>query len=375
VSMADQSPDEAAHAAEERSQHHTVADIAAAVGLSKSTVSRALSGSPLVHAATRERILQATRELGYEPNRIAQSLSTRSSPFVGVVMPDIDHISFARMLKGARAELGRAGYQVLVMETEREPEQEAAAIRTLLAHRVAGILLATFGGYEPCHVPVVFFDHVLAGDGAGRVSLANMEGADLLVGHLHEQGHTRIGFIGGAPGSSCADERCEGFQLALARRWLAVPPEYVKTSDRTWSEESGEQAASELIALDPPPTAIMAADDGLAIGALRALRRVGRRVPEDVALVCFDDPQYNDVIDPPLTVVAYDACAVGASAAQLLLEQLSEPRAPRDVRIPVELIVRSSSTALRSPAVGGDGDSDRRLLRDADRHALAPETT
>jgi LacI family transcriptional regulator len=334
-----------AHAGKEHARHRTVADIAAVVGLSKSTVSRALSGSPLVREATRERILRATRELGFEPNRIAQSLSTRSSPFVGVVLPDIDHIFFARALKGARAELAEAGYQVLIMETERDPEQEAAAIRTLLAHRVAGVLLATSGGYEPCDVPVVFFDHVLHGEGAGQVSLANAEGADLLVGHLHELGHTRIGFIGGPPGASCADERRDGFQLALARRWLAVPPEYVTAGDRTWSEESGERAAIELLALDPPPTAILAADDGLAIGALRALRGAGVRVPEDAALVCFDDPRYNDVIEPPLTVVAYDAHELGACAARLLLEQLSAPVPPRDVTIPVELIVRRSSVA------------------------------
>jgi LacI family transcriptional regulator len=229
------------------------------------------------------------------------------------------------------------------METERDPEQETAAIRTLVAHRVAGILLCTAGGYVPCDVPVVFFDHVLTGTGAGRVALANAEGADLLVGHLHEQGHTCIGFIGAPPGSSCADERRDGFQLALARRWLAVPPEYITAGDLSWSEESGERAAVELLALDPPPTAILAADDGLAVGALRALRNAGKCVPEDVALACFDYPRYNDVIEPPLTVAGYDARALGTSAAQLMIEQLSGPVPPRDVRIPVELIVRRSS--------------------------------
>ncbi len=323
-------------------RHRTVADIAAVVGLSKSTVSRALSGSPLVRESTRERIMQATRELGFEPNRLAQSLSMGSSPFVGVIVPDIDHIFFARTLKGARTELARAGYQVLIMESERDPEQEAAAMRTLLAHRVAGILLATSGGYQPCDVPVVFFDHVVAGAGDGRVSLTNKEGADLLVGHLHEHGHTRIGFIGGPTGSSCADERQEGFQLALARRWLAVPPDYVKTGDRSWSEESGERAALELLELEPSVSAILAADDGLAIGALRALKATGRRVPEDVAIVCFDYPRYNDLIDPPLTVVSYDAQTLGARAAQLMVEQLKRPGPARDERIPVHLHVRRS---------------------------------
>jgi LacI family transcriptional regulator len=339
------SSDSSAPATPSAPVYPTLDDIAVAVGMSASTVSRAMSGSPLVREQTRVRILDAARALGFEPDRIASALSKGSSAFMGMVVPDAGDAFYAYVLRGARRELERAGYHVLLMETDHDPEQERAALRTLIGHRVAGILLATAGGYEPCPVPVVFFpDMPRASEipGAGMVASANVHGMELLVEHLRWHGHTRIGYIGGEAGRTVADERYEGFRSSLAREWLAVPSDYVRRDDPAWTTEAGESATRELLALDPPPTAIIASSDLFLIGALRALRAAGRRVPQDIAIVGFDDPPLSDLIDPPLTVIAFDAADIGARGAELILRQLRDPTPPVEIRLPVELIVRRS---------------------------------
>lgn len=320
----------------------TIADVAAAAGVSTATVSRVLRDSRGVTEENRRKVLEAASRYGYAPSPIASSLRTGSAPLVGMIVPDVSHIFYARALKGAQDVLGPAGYQVLVMSSNGDPATEAAAFRTLLAHRVAGVLLATSGGYEPADVPVVFFDQLHPEAGAGSVALANAEAAELLVEHLLGHGHTRIGFVGGPHGRTSADERREAFRAALGRAWLGAPAEYVRDSDVMWSAESGERTTLELLQLDPPPTAILAASDRLAVGAIRALRRAGRRVPDEIALACFDDPRWSDVIDPPLTAVRIAARELGARASELLLGQLAQPGPPQEVRVPVELIVRRS---------------------------------
>src|SRR5581483_11957070 len=248
-------------------RHPTLADVAAAAGVSASTASRALRESPLVPERTRRRVSEAAHALGFEPNRIARSLRTRSSFAIGVVVPDVATVFWAAALKGAQDVLERAGYLVLVMSSEREPAREQAALRSLIAHRVDGILLATSGGYEPqARVPVVFFDRLDPKSGAVGVAPANREGMALLVCHLRGHGHTRIGYVGGHPGSTSADERLAAFVEA------AGDERYVQHGDAGWSEESGERAVEVLLALAEPPTAVVAASDTLAVGVLRGVR-------------------------------------------------------------------------------------------------------
>src|SRR6266487_3776199 len=167
------------------SGHPTLADVAAEAGVSLSTASRALRGGASISEGTSRRVRAAATRLGYEPNRLARSLRTRASLFVGVVVPDIAIGFYGRVVKGAQDVLDRAGYQVLVMNTEREAPREAAALRTLLAHRVDGILLATSGGFDDsARVPVVFFDNLVEGAGAAQVARANREGMAIVVDHL-----------------------------------------------------------------------------------------------------------------------------------------------------------------------------------------------
>jgi LacI family transcriptional regulator len=325
--------------------HPTLADVAGAAGVSLSTASRALRSGSAVSEDTRRRVQAAARRLGYEPNRLARSLRTRSSTLVGVIVPDIATGFYARAVKGAQDVLERAGYQVLVMNTEREATHEQAALRTLLEHRVDGVLLATSGGYEPVpRTPVVLFDNLVDGAGAAQVARANRQGMALLVGHLVEHGHRRIGYLGAPPFATSGIERLAGFEEAMRAADLPLPDGYVALGDEVWSADSGRLAARTLLALPEPPTALVAASDTLALGAVSALREIGLRVPEDVAVTSFDDPFFGDLIDPPVTALQRNERELGELAASLLLHALRSGSTgpPSEVRLPEKLVVRRS---------------------------------
>jgi DNA-binding LacI/PurR family transcriptional regulator len=323
----------------------TLADVARAARVATSTASRALQESPRISETTKLRVRVAARGLGYRPNRIAQSLRTRAANLVGIVVPDIGAPFYSRVVKGAQSVFEQSGYAVLVMNTEREPERETAAMHTLLEHRVSGVLVATSGGVdgEP-EVPTVYFDNVVLGRGVGNVTRANVAGVGLLVGHLHEHGHTRIGYVGGPPALTSGIERLEGYRAAVAQRGLVVREDYVQFSAATWSPHSGAAATERLLVLPERPTAIVTSGESLALGALSACRMRDLHVPDDVALVCFDDPPFGDLLDPPLTALGRNEEEMGRLAASLLLHALqsSAPPPPAEVRLPLELVVRRS---------------------------------
>jgi LacI family transcriptional regulator len=228
-------------------------------------------------------------------------------------------------------------------------------VRTLRAHRVDGLIVATSGGYEEIGVPAVFFDNMPTEIGAGAVLMENDAGVRLLVEHLAwHHGHERIAYVGppdagyaGAPFVHlAASERLDGFRAAMGRCRLPLPPEYVRTSDLALSEVVARSATAELLRLDSPPTAIVAGADTLAIGALKGLRDEGRRSPDDVAFVSFDEPAYADLLDPPVSSLDRHDRELGSRAAELLLATLRSGDGgglePRIHRVPMQLLRRRS---------------------------------
>jgi LacI family transcriptional regulator len=326
-------------------RHPTLADVARVAQVATSTASRALQENPRISETTKLRVRAAARGLGYRPNRIAQSLRTSTANFVGIVVPDIGIPFYSRVVKGAQDTVERAGHQVLMMNTERESEREAAALRTLLEHRVSGILIATSGGSAPEPVvPTVYFDNIVLGRGVANVTRANAAGIDLLVGHLAAHGHTRVAYIGGPATFTSGLERLEGFCESVRRRALDDRAGYVELGDAVWSPQSGAAAMERLLALAEPPTAVVTSGDTLALGAMSACRSAGLRVPDDVALVSFDDPTFGDLLDPPVTALARNEAEMGKLAASLLLHALESGASgpPTEVRLPVELVLRRS---------------------------------
>ncbi|HEX7083756.1 MAG TPA: LacI family DNA-binding transcriptional regulator [Gaiellaceae bacterium] len=326
-------------------RHPTLVDVARLAQVAPSTASRALHESPRISEATRRRVRAAALGLGYKPNRIARSLRTRTADFVGIVVPDIGVGFYSRFVKGAQELLETAGHQVLVMSTEREAAREEAALRTLAEHRVGGLLLATSdaGAADP-GVPTVYFDNIGERGGVATVACANGDGMALLVEHLAGHGHSRIAYIGGPPAFTSGIERLAGFEAAVARLGLDGRRAYVEIADAVWSPASAAAAMERLLALAQPPTAVVTSGDTLALGAMSACRAAGLRLPEDMALVSFDDPAFGDLLDPPVTALRRNDVEMGRLAASLLLTALDGPRPPEptEVRLPVELVVRRS---------------------------------
>lgn len=334
----------------------TLADVAAAAGVSQATASRALAESPRVSASTRQKVWDVAERLGFEPNRLARSLRRGSTMAVGLAVPDVAIAFYAVALKAAQEVLEEAGYHVLVVNTERSAHREREALRTLAAHQVDGLIIATSGGYEDIGVPAVFFDHVPSEPGAGAVALANEAGVALLVEHLvGEHGHRAVAYLGppeavgtgaGPLVGSAGRERLEAFRAAIGRAGLPLPPEYVLQSDPACSPGVARGLAGELLALGRPPTAIVTGADTLAVGVLDAARDRGLAVGHDLALVCFDEPPFAHLLDPAITSLDRHDGELGRLAAERLLRVLGEHHAagsePAVVRVPLALRVRRS---------------------------------
>jgi LacI family transcriptional regulator len=331
----------------------TLEDVAAAAGVSRATASRALGEGGYVSPATRERVWAAAQRLNFEPNRLARSLRRGSTMAVGLVVPDVANVFYGAALKGAQEVLEEAGYHVLVVNTERTAGREREALRSLRAHQVDGVIVSTYGGYEDIGVPVAFFDDVLPGLGVGSVALANEQGVALLVEHLaREHGHRRIAYVG--PPETVAEgptprvfvgrERLDGFRAAVGRAGVPLPPEYVRLTAPSCPQAEARAIAAELLRLDVRPTAIVGGTDTLAIGALEAALDAGLRVPEDVALVSFDEPAFADLLSPPVTSLDRHDRELGRHAAELLLAALQhrDGHGSQLVRVPLELRVRRS---------------------------------
>jgi DNA-binding LacI/PurR family transcriptional regulator len=336
-----------------RSAAPTLADVAAEAGVSQATASRALADSPLVNENTRRRVWQVAERMQFRPNRLARSLRSGATMAVGLVVPDVATSFYASALKAAQEVLEAAGYHVLVLNTGRAAAHEREALQTLRAHQVDGLLVATSGGYEDIGVPAVFFDNVPGLHGVCAVAMDNEGGVARLVEHLvREHGHQRIAYMGppesvgtGAGGllQGVGRERLEAFRAAVGRAGLPLPPEYVRTSDPARFEEDARSVARELMELEHPPTAVVGGADQLATGLLRGLREGGRRVPEDVALVSFDEPVSADLLDPPMTSLDRHDRDLGRIAAEALLRSLrGEDVTPETVRVPLALSVRRS---------------------------------
>lgn len=327
----------------------TLADVAEYAGVSASTASRALNGRGEMSPETRAAVLEAADALQFEPSLLARSLRTRTTWTVGFVVPDVSSPFYASALKGAQTALEHAGYRVMLMDSRQDPGGELAALRTLLNHQVDGLLLSTVGidreqfraTVERRGTPCVFFDSIVPGAGEGSVNLDNADGVERLVDHLVDHGHRRIALLTGSLVETSGHERLDAFLAAMARRGLDVPHTYLRGG--RWSSEAGREATLELLAANPPVTAIVASSVELALGCMFACRERGARIPEDLALATFDDAYFAELLQPPLTAVAYDPMEVGSAAAALLVRAMQDEDSYRhELKVSVTLVARTS---------------------------------
>jgi LacI family transcriptional regulator len=317
--------------------------------VSLSTASRALNGRGELSAATRSAVVEAATALDFRPSVPARSLRMRTTFTVGFVVPDVSSPFYAAALQGAQQRLEAAGYRVMLMDSAQEVARETAALATLVNHRVDGLLLATTGlsaeafdeAIARSNAPCIFFDSIVAGRGAGAVELDNHLGVELLVDHLLGHGHERIALLAGSQTETSGVERRDAYRAAMAAHDLEVPLGYERVC--RWSSESARAATHALLDLADPPTAILASSAELALGCLTACRERSLTLPDELALVGFDDPYFGDLLEPSLTAIAYVAHDVGEAAASLLLEAMAGDLGEyRCVRVPVELVRRRS---------------------------------
>jgi LacI family transcriptional regulator len=324
-----------------------LADVAERAGVSLGTASRALNGRGELSEETRRSVQQVADELGFRPSPVARSLRSGRSLTIGLVVPHLSHAFYSGVTEGAQATLEENGYRLILVDSGEEPERVDRALRTLVDQEVDGLLLSTApAGVEHAKETMagttcVCIDELLPGLGIADVVLENNRGMGLLVEHMAGHGHTSIGCLAGPHDRSSARERREGFHEAMAARGLSVVPELVRDGD--WTIASGYRGATELFALERPPTAIVTASAELALGALAAARAAGLSIPGDFALASFDDVYFAPLLEPPMTTVAYDTSAIGSEAARLLLAAIdADEPAWSECRIDVQLVVRRS---------------------------------
>lgn len=321
-----------------------IRDVARLAGVSAMTVSRTLNEPELVSPATRDRVMQAVRELGYIPNRVARSLTQGRTDIIALVVADIQNPFFTTVSRGAEDVAQRHGYTLMIGNTDERAEKERDYLEALVSRRVDGVILSTTGAehlrlLQQRKIPVVLVDRVLRGVQTDSVVLDAYDGGRQLAEHLLEEGYRRVMFIGGMPGNSTIDARLAGCRETLMAAGIELPARHGRL-DRA----SGESLVAELCEEEALPEVIIAANNLVAVGAMVELRRRGVRVPEEVGLACFGEIELASLLDPFLTVIREPAYEVGQTAMELLHERIRGVESePRHRVLPVELVPRRST--------------------------------
>ena len=331
----------------------TLEAVAREAGVSRATVSRVVNGSPKVSAEVRREVERVVARLGYVPNPAARSLVTRRSDSVGVVITEpasrlFNDPFFPRLLRGISAELSVRNL-TLVLLMPSDVGDEVRLERYLAAGHVDGVVLVSLHGADPLpadlqarRVPMVVGGRPPDGVSASYVDVDNREASRSAVRHLAALGRRRIATISGPVDMGAGIDRLEGYRSAIAELGLGADDRLVAEADFTY--EGGAAAMRRLLQSAPDLDAVFAASDLMAAGALGVLRAAGRRVPEDVALVGFDDSPLAEAMEPALTSVRQPIEEMGRELVRLLVESLERPqRATRRVLLATELVPRASS--------------------------------
>jgi LacI family transcriptional regulator len=337
----------------------TIRDVARVAKVHPGTVSRALNEETrgLVNQETAERVLRAAGELGYRPNRIARGLKTSRSYTIGVLIPDITNPLFPPILRGIEDRLAEGGYTSLIVNTDNDPERERTHIEAMRARQVDGFISATarldrelLAEVATAGRPLVLVNRSLEDGSVPAVTVNDRQGARLAVEHVVGLGHRQIGHVGGPQGISTGHRRHLGFLESMRAAGLEPPSEHVRFG-RWFVEEEGARLCAELLDTAPELTAIVAANDLLALGCYDTLEARGLSCPGDISVVGFNDMPFVDRLRPPLTSVRVPQREIGTVAADLLLQRLEDgAEVAREILLEPTLIVRGSTAAPPKPA-------------------------
>lgn len=328
----------------------TIKQVALQAGVSPATVSRVISGVDTVDETMRVRVREAARLLNYSPNRIARSLRSKTTQTIGVIVPDIQDTFFTSVVRGIEDILRRAGYALLLGNSDDDLEREQFYLSTLRADGVAGIIFfpvikpsATLKHQRAMHeqLPLVALDRAPTGIDMDTVKVTNAQGARDAVSYLISLNHRRIALINGPEHLDVPRERQAGYEQAFEAANIKIDSRLIVYSD--FHESGGYRAMRQLLERKNPPSAVFIANNLMALGAMQSIYECKLRIPEDISVVCFDDLPWLRSFHPPLTAVAQPIYEIGTVAASLMLERIREPLRPiHHIVLPTKFVARSS---------------------------------
>jgi LacI family transcriptional regulator len=327
----------------------TIREVAESAGVSYATVSHVINNTRLVSQETRERVLAAMDALNYRPNALARSLRQGKTNTLGLVLPDSANPFFAEISRSIEDEAFKKGYSVFLCNTELDTERELFYVDVLSKKQVDGIVFVAAGDQADSldflvrrNMPVVMIDRDVPNVEVDAVLTDNKLGGYLATRHLLELGHRRIACIAGPSTITPSAERIIGYRKALEEAGISYDESLIIRGD--YHAQSGMEITHSILKMDPRPTAIFCLNDLMALGALRAAAEAGCSVPQDLAIVGYDDLELAHFTNPPLTTIAQPKKEVGAQAISLLVDRISrKSRPPSRLVLPPELIVRRST--------------------------------
>lgn len=330
--------------------HVSLKDLAEELGVSVSTVSRALKDSPEIGEEMRQRVKKLARERNYRPNPFAMSLLKNSPRIIGIIVPDIVTHFYSSIISGISDVARKNHYSVIITSSYEQYELEKQCVEDLVNIRVEGIIACIsqettdythFAALIGQHVPVVFFDRVCLESNCSCVVADNVESGKVATEHFLQNGAKRVGFIGGANHLDIVRQRKHGYLEALRQYHIPIEKELVVCEKMTYEE--GREATRKLLALSSPPDAILAMNDILAFAAMKEIKKQGLRIPQDIALIGYTDELHSNYVEPALTAMTHQTYEMGTATCHLLLEHLHKEQKPRRVVVPTHLVVRGSS--------------------------------
>lgn len=333
-------------------------DLAQELGVSVSTVSRALNDSPQIGEKLRLQIKDLANKRNYRPNPFAMSLLKNSPRIIGIIVPDIVTHFYSSIISGINDVARRHHYSVIITSSYEQYELEKQCLEDLLNIRVEGVIACLsqnttdYSHFEAIYkrnVPIVFFDRVCLTDKFSSVITNNADSAHEATSHFLMTGSKRVGFIGGANHLKIVKERKHGYLEALREHNIPIEKELVYCKRIGYNE--GYEGAKKLLSLPNPPDAILAMTDSLAFGAVKAIKEEGLKIPEDVSIIGYTDEVHSNYLDPALTAVTHQTYKMGEEACQLLLKQLDGKAKPQQIVIPTILTIRNSSIKAQKKQV------------------------
>jgi len=331
-------------------------EVAQLAGVSSATVSRVLSDKPHIRPIVRQRVLDAVKALGYKPNHVARSLRVQSSKIIGLIISDIQNPFFTSLVRAVEDVAYANGYAIFLCNSDEELSKESFYFDLMLAEKVAGVIFTPTSEVNcacrrlvESNKPVVSVDRRIIDYPLDTIILDNFNAAKSLIDHLYEDGHRSVAAVMASPRMTTGRERYEGYIASIKSHNLPINKHFIYQGSP--KEEFGFQSTLELLDLPEPPSAIFTGNNLLMLGAYRAIRQRGLRIPLDIGLVGFDDMEWASLIEPPLTVIPQPSYELGELATDLILKRIENPSRPVQEIIlkPQMCIRRSCGTHYNTP--------------------------